>query len=731
MSSFDGSKRQRTEERHSSSPIPVLSNSNLAESGSGAGADCEQEVEVDSGTGSVLASADNPVEHVGIHELLERLLAKQDRIAADVVRLQSTVDYVLTTMRHQPAPQRTALQYQQQLLPERRPVSAAPPDTTQRSQFHKWSPTHSSSTVPPTLTNIVSLRDEPTNSLASATPPKGATFGPPISPSATSAEASASPRMPSSHYDIVTNDPANVSNVGSGDSRRGSHPHYAHEFPQPRSRNPATSFYSTPPPSMPSGTMARNTQAGGVAPRIRSPPPLPTQGHPRGQQQQQLQSSNSAPTSSAPALHFSSVRTGHPTHHQQQQQQQRLSGLSIAPTPYQQQASQQYAAHQASSSPPRVHPYHHQHPGQHVERPISLPPIRTSSAAHPHAIHPRSSISQRASAASVSPYSSTTSLGSSMFTGATHAAPKPSSSHHQSPLPSISGLTRALPSTASGAATSTSTPNVGGSPTGSSAGPLGARSNPTPGGSRSYSGSQSGGGGSGGAMSQQKVEKNRFQANIRAFVDHHFIAHPGAQWDYQQSFKAPRNAQATHHIVQAFYASYGGTYERIEHGLGVYFSSLKAKHRTTDDKAMLKQQRDRRRARRIKKAAGRRKVFDQAQYPFLPSDFDTQLCFIPSVMSPEHTDEEGEVKVGGLPWRSHTFNKLFRHLDTLRPKRTPRPTDPNLSGGVLPPPDVPPFMLDMEYMAVDRSYHHDPEEDIEMDSSSDGSGSRPGSDGYM
>ncbi|KAJ1669887.1 hypothetical protein GGF38_001914, partial [Coemansia sp. RSA 25] len=409
----------------------------------------------------------------------------------------------------------------------------------------------------------------------------------------------------------------------------------------------------------------------------------------------------------------------------------RLSGLSLTSPPYQQQAKPtvQYAAHQTAGSPPRVYHHQPQHAGQHSEHSISLPPIRTSSStAHHLGSHPRSSVSQRASAASASPFSSSTSLASSMFADATHAASKPSSSHHQAPLPSISGLTRALPTTAGGSATSavaaitTPTSNMAESPTGSITGLVGSRGIATPSGSRSYSGN---------AMAQQKVEKNRFQANIRAFVDHHFIAQPSAQWDYQQSFKAPRNAQATHHIVQAFHLSYGGTYERIEHGLGVYFSSLKAKHRTTDDKAMLKQQRDRRRARRIKKAAGRRKVFDQAQYPFLPPDFDTQLCFVPSAMSPEHTDNEGEVRVGVLPWRTHTFNKLFRHLDSLRPKRTPRPSDPRLSGSILPPPDVPAFMLDMDYMAVDRSYHHDPEEDIEMGSSSDETGSRPGSAVYM
>ncbi|KAJ2023021.1 hypothetical protein IWW57_004291 [Coemansia sp. S610] len=434
-------------------------------------------------------------------------------------------------------------------------------------------------------------------------------------------------------------------------------------------------------------------------------------------------------SSSAPTLQFSNVRTAHPNH-QQQQQQQRLSDLSLTSQPHQYQTGRQHPAHLATKSPPRAHT-NLQNSSQLNERPLSLPPIRTSSSAAPaRAAHPRSSVPQHANTASASPYSSSASLASSMFAGASHSAPRPSLPHHHSPLPSISGLARTIPPTAGGAASSLPTPNAGESPTGLSVGPQGIRSNAAAGGgSRSYSVGQSSGGS--GAMSQQKVEKNRFQANIRAFVDHHFISHPSAQWDYQQSFKAPRNAQATHQIVQAFYASYGGTYERIEHGLSVYFSSLKAKHRTTDDKAMLKQQRDRRRARRIKKAAGRRKVFDQAQYPYLPREFDLQQCFIPSVMSPEHTDEEGEVKVGGLPWRSNIFNELFRHLDTLRPKRTPRPTDPNLIGGVLPPPEVPEFMLDREYMLVDRSYHHDPEEDIEMDSSTDDAESRPGSDAYM
>ncbi|KAJ2472697.1 hypothetical protein GGI02_001390 [Coemansia sp. RSA 2322] len=377
----------------------------------------------------------------------------------------------------------------------------------------------------------------------------------------------------------------------------------------------------------------------------------------------------------------------------------------------------------------------HHRLGQHTELSLSLPPIRASSSnAHPHAAIPRGSLSQS--------YSSSAPLvHPGALANATHAAPKPSPSPHQLLLPAISGLVRAPPTTPDGGgsafiaaatAPASPTPNAMESPTGSSTGGLasGARGNATPGGSRSYSGSQSGG--IGAVVSQQKVEKNRFQANIRAFVDHLFIAQPAARWDYKQSFKAPRNAHVTHHVIQSFHAAYGGSYERIEHGLGVYFSSLKAKHRTTDDKAMMKQQRDRRRARRIKKAAGRRKVFDYAQYPFLPADFDAQLCFVPSAMSPEHTDDDGEVKVGGLPWRSQTFTKLFRHLDTLRPKRTVRPTNPNLNSDALPLPDVPSFMLDQAYLAIERTYQpHDSEDDIEMGTSSDEAGSPSGSTVYM
>ncbi|KAJ2558825.1 hypothetical protein GGH95_004988, partial [Coemansia sp. RSA 1836] len=232
MSSFDGSKRQRTDGRHSSSPAPISPKTHPAEPGSGAG----------TGTGSsaALVSAANSAEHLVIHELLERLLAKQERIAADVVRLQSTVDTILTTLRHTYVPQRTALQQQQQ--PERYPLSVAPQSTAQSSPSQTWSPAHPNPAVPPTLANIVSLGDEPPSSHSSTTPSQSASRGlPPMSPSTTSAAASVSPKLlhpqlgtiGGVHDNIASNNPENGGSSSSSDSRLSSHPHYAHEFQQP------------------------------------------------------------------------------------------------------------------------------------------------------------------------------------------------------------------------------------------------------------------------------------------------------------------------------------------------------------------------------------------------------------------------------------------------------------------------------------------------------------------
>ncbi|KAJ1953348.1 hypothetical protein GGI12_006032 [Dipsacomyces acuminosporus] len=311
-----------------------------------------------------------------------------------------------------------------------------------------------------------------------------------------------------------------------------------------------------------------------------------------------------------------------------------------------------------------------------------------------------------------------TAAATASTTPSTSNSAKPSSTTSPPLSASISGFARPQSFSAGGAGASSM--HSGASPIGISGSPgggLGSRkqpSTPTSATKASFSFKNQN------SSTQQKIEKNRFQANIRAFVDQYFMTPSNYQWDYQQSFKAPRNAQTTQQIVQAFHAVHGGTFDRIEHGLGVYFSSLKAKHRTTEDKALLKQQRDRRRARRIKKAAGRRKVFDRSQYPFLSPDLDAMLAFVPAAMSPEHTDDDGEVKVGTLPWRAQTFTKLFRHLDTLRPKRTPRPSNPQLSGGTVPPAEIPSLMIDPAYTAADVSmseHHMDP--DLDMSSSSE------------
>ncbi|KAJ1733946.1 hypothetical protein LPJ72_002599 [Coemansia sp. Benny D160-2] len=332
----------------------------------------------------------------------------------------------------------------------------------------------------------------------------------------------------------------------------------------------------------------------------------------------------------------------------------------------------------------------------------------------------------------ISPYSPASSHMSGMLVDATPTTAKPSFSPRSATLPGFARISRVPPPLNTTTSTPTSAGGMAESPRGSSTGASGLLAhrhhNPQQqhaaqegaSGGRSYSTDASSSQGT--VLAHNKVEKNRFQANIRSFVDHYFTVPSNPHWDYQQSFKAPRNAQTTQQIIEVFHAANGGTYERIEHGLGVYFSSLKAKHRTTEDKAMLKQQRDRRRARKIKKAAGRRKVFDQSRYPFLPPDFDMQLCFVPAAMSPEHTDDDGEVKVGILPWRQDTFTRLFRHLDTLRPKRTPRPGNAKLSDRLAPPPEIPSFMIDPAYVSVEGAEQedsHGPEEDIEMESMSE------------
>ncbi|KAJ2848562.1 hypothetical protein J3B02_003925 [Coemansia erecta] len=731
-------------------------------------------------------------------DLLQQMLSTQQRLSADVARLQTTVDAVLSTLHYSQPMSRSA--YPDSLRSSMRESLSRPPplgtqahtvsedvsaDAGESSSSGAGANSHA---VLPTLANIVSPRSrfphnnaslsdsETENKLVKAEraeakeASKDASDARPLmhslqiarpqSPSMVPSEASSS-----LHPHRQIQDSGIDSNSSKADNRLPASQIYQSDQPQhqqSRSRNPNRPFYSsTPPPPLhrpgmqsasssvsmvsasatssslpPPAFVPRNSSSGMPATRLRSPP--------IGQQQQQqqyhhpgrhYQSSQHGmllppPTTplSAPPMSSSPFSASRFSHHGQYQHQHQQMHKASARLPHQ--AHQQhYNTVPGSTSPRRLHP----HAG--TEQSISLPPIRTSSAAAFQQMgHHRGSAPPKPTSVGPSAYSPASSFASGMVIDATPTSAKPSSPQPQ-PQPqqqqqqqqlfmSGYGYSRMPPSAATAASTPTSAMME--SPTALSSGFASSsrgqlisshQISATATASAAASSSSGSRGLLGSDSMQQKVEKNRFQANIRAFVDQHFSVPHNAQWDYQQSFKAPRNAQATQQIVQSFYSEHGGTYDRIEHGLSVYFSSLKAKHRTTEDKAMLKQQRDRRRARRIKKAAGRRKVFDQSQFPFLPSDFDAQACFVPSAMSPEHTDDDGEVKVGLLPWRAETFTRLFRHLDSMRPKRTPRPSNPRLSGGQIPPPDMPVFMIDPEYLAIDRSQHeqHEHEEDIEME----------------
>ncbi|KAJ2588645.1 hypothetical protein H4R99_007726 [Coemansia sp. RSA 1722] len=732
MLGSDSSKRQRTDDQPSTATTPS-SASPL----------------------SISSKSDQPSSdsksRLRTRDLLHQMLATQQRLSADVARLQSTVDAVLSTLHFsQPTSQSTHPDTLRSLV--RHNHSRPPPLNAQSRTGSEEAITDaggisSTGAVLPTLANIVGPRSRlPQNTSLSDSEtdrkPVKTEDGEPKEVAKDTSEASSSPHQHRQNRDSATD---------SNSSRHWNHPQSSQIYQpeqgqQSRSRNPARLFYSTTPPpplnknsmqsSSSSGSIAsaalgnlpppafvpRNSSSGTLATRLRSPPIAHQQHqqyHHSGRHYQPSQHGMllpppttplSAPPMSSP---FSSSRF---PHHSQYQHQQTLKASARLPH---QTHQQHYNALPASTSPRRLHP----HAG--TEQAISLPPIRTSSAAaFQQPGHHRGSVPPKPSSVGPSTYSPASAFASGMVIDATPTSAKPSSPQPQQQvyMPGY-GYSRVPPSIATAASTPTSAMME--SPTASSAGFASSGrgqflpSHPM---SAGVSGGSSSKGLPGSDSIQQKVEKNRFQANIRAFVDQHFSAEHNAQWDYQQSFKAPRNAQATQQIVQAFHSEHGGTYDRIEHGLSVYFSSLKAKHRTTEDKAMLKQQRDRRRARRIKKAAGRRKVFDQSQFPFLPREFEAQTCFVPSAMSPEHTDDDGEVKVGLLPWRADTFTRLFRHLDSLRPKRTPRPNNSQLSGGQVPPPDMPAFMIDPDYLAIDRSQHeqHEPEEDIEMESYSDG-----------
>ncbi|PIA17034.1 hypothetical protein COEREDRAFT_7801 [Coemansia reversa NRRL 1564] len=678
-------------------------------------------------------------------DLLERLLVSQERLTFDVAQLQATVESMLGVMRQAMPEYRDYLHMHTVYNQQQSAVSLA--EGEQRSLAGRvHSPNKKFGAVPPTLANIVSPHSEVSEALSPDVAHRHS-INPEVhsrrSPLVLQSVSSGSPRSQFKHGGERAR-AASSSDAASSSANRSSsniarlslQRHYVSEH-RTGSLESTSHSYAGLPLHIPMPGGEGGPQGPLLSPTTLPPPPgmLPpttisasSQRFVYHQQQAQQQFgsaqplpqtySSAAPLSTSSALpsvrHLSTHHHGD-YKHGTQHQLPRIAHL----------AHSQYNPLALPVSPHRMH--QHQH---HAEQPASLPPIMHISAAarlHEGEQYPRTPGTQQA-AEGTSPYSPAQSFTSSMVVDS--VPPKPSPPHRYAVLPQQMH-TESCTSASGGMVES---------PTGPSVGVSGSQSyhyttTPTTGQSFSImtaAGPQA-------TTSQQKVEKNRFQANIRAFVDQYFMTGANMRWDYQQSFKAPRNAEATRQIVESFHTVHGGSFERIEHGLSVYFSSLKAKHRTTEDKAMLKQQRDRRRARRIKKAAGRRKVFDPTQYPFLPSEIDLQLCFVPMAMSPEHTDDDSEVKVGTLPWRSDIFTRLFHHLDTLRPKRTPRPTHPHLSGGPVPAPDVPEFMIDPVYMTVDRTPHDsnlekesgagydqdlidrhiNPEEDVEMGSSDD------------
>ncbi|KAJ2546487.1 hypothetical protein EV175_005583, partial [Coemansia sp. RSA 1933] len=775
MSGTDGSKRQRTDDRQSQSTSPELSISPKAYSSS---APNLPQIATQETTMPAVVSTE-PQSDLDFRGLLERLVASQERLADDVARLQTTIDAVLTTLRqpqfahgHSHYPHQSLARDHRLSIPLVKQTSRNSPPLSNlfissSQNVDQLSPATTVST-PAVHGMMAACGKSPAASSTSAVAS--------ISPNPQSRHPSFAGSTDDSGHGAGSYRVAAVSgsHAYSHDYHRTGNPasnYYSTPPPPPTAEAAHQSMSSsiTLPPPAALSRVGQPTPGHSHTPipRIRSPPPGPPSSihgrqypHPHAftqQQQHQQQHQHhvlvhpppsatamSAPLGASSSLHSSSRYHSQPLPQLQAQQQQHKKNVSRFPH----QGHMHYNARPASASPHRMQ--------QRIEQSVSLPPIictaAPSSAAAVSAVVGyggyggaddgsssargfamlQKPVTPRGAAAGPLPYLPTSSsFVSGMPVDATSTASKPSPSPQSATLPSFSSVSRVPPPALN---TDASTPTSGGmveSPRGSSAGASGSRSlhhhqqqqhqhaSMGPGG-QSFSTDASSSQGTT-VLAQNKVEKNRFQANIRSFVDHYFTAPANPRWDYQQSFKAPRNAQTTQQIIEVFHSAHGGTYERIEHGLGVYFSSLKAKHRTTEDKAMLKQQRDRRRARRIKKAAGRRKVFDQSRYPFLPPDFDTRACFIPVAMSPEHTDDDGDVKVGVLPWRRDTFTKLFKHLDTLRPKRTPRPNNTNLSDRSVPPSDIPPYMVDPAYIPVDRAERgsHGPEEDIEMESLSE------------
>ncbi|KAJ2453594.1 hypothetical protein EV183_002119 [Coemansia sp. RSA 2336] len=660
-----------------------------------------------------------------IIESQARLFASHEQLATDMTQIRQTLEGVLLTLRQSPSA----------IAP--RDLESQPAFAQQRASHHQspaaqpLSASRRFGAVPPSLASIVSPPSQHAEQVLGDRLPASESPKPQLMRYA--GERVRASSGSDSAANIADNSSGSAGHIGLPPLQR----HHVHDYPPADARSSTSRLARAsspillqtagasamlPPPSCmqpsiapalaASGIPARNPPVQGF-PRIQSP--TPSGFNPRFHQMQSPSPTAplSAPSSSSSAVfpsgRLSSAYRGEHHHARQPLAQQQSHSVSLPRLTH-----PPHGHYSMQGAPPGSH---RQAPPAHSEQTVLMHPLtRTPPASrlHGNTQHFRSTGQQREPMVT-SPYPSGPASASGMMVDIPSAKHSPPLYAHNRP-----GYVQ--PHTAD----STMSDGMAVSPTDAASGaPTSAYLAAAPGGSRSYSSSAQD------ASTQQKMEKNRFQANIRAYVDQHFMVPTNLRWDYQQSFKAPHNAETTQQIADAFRLQHGGTFERIQHGLGVYFSSLKAKHRSSEEKTMVKQQRDRRRARRIKKANGRRKVFDRSQYPFLSDDFDPKRCFVPIATSPEHTDDDGEVKVGVLPWRLETYSNLFHHLDTMRTKRTIRPLNPNLTGGSVPPSEVPDFMIDPRYLSMDRSHRghdpendpeeppQDPEEDIEMGSSSD------------
>ncbi|KAJ2355854.1 hypothetical protein GGF43_002436, partial [Coemansia sp. RSA 2618] len=294
----------------------------------------------------------------GIRALLERLLTLHEQLAADVSRLQHSVDTVLNTLHPPPAayPAREPLSTR-----EMRPTSA-PRRTSQHMSLpaYTYGSGRQFSAVPPSLANIVSPPTQSTDLTLAERPPASASPTPQYKYGGERARAASSGDAAASIADNSS------TNVGLPQVQR---PH-VHEYPRAGAHSPATRFYgaSPPMPSQPAvataGSQIALAPPGGLAPPAGVLRSTPTQGFPRvqsptsavfgSQTRFQLQSPSSsvplsAPSSSSSAYPPARHAASHRGEYRPQQHSTTLPRLSH-------QTHLQYTPQAAPPSPYRMQP---------------------------------------------------------------------------------------------------------------------------------------------------------------------------------------------------------------------------------------------------------------------------------------------------------------------------------------------------------------------------------------